>query len=193
MAVTEPIRNKKQVDALSRYYRKLGNFRNYVLIVMGVYTALRISDLLALKWENVYDFESGQFRSHINLKEKKTGKTKSIAINPQAIQALKIYFFSLNPANKGGFLFVSNRKSGKAISRIQAWRIIRKAAQAVGLRGVIGCHSLRKTFGYHAWKSGVHAAVIMDIFNHSSFTVTKRYLGVCQDDRDNVYMNMSFQ
>lgn len=191
MAATEPIRNKKHVAALSRYYQKRGKFRNYALIVLGVYTALRISDLLSLKWENVYDCEAKRFHSHIYIKEKKTGKTKSVAINPQAIQALKLYYSSLNSADTGGFLFASNRKSGKAISRIQAWRIVRKAAQAVGLSGVIGCHSLRKTFGYHAWKSGVHAAVIMDIYNHSSFAITKRYLGVSQDERDYVYLNMS--
>lgn len=192
MAATEPIRDKKQVDALARYYLGQGKLRNYVLIIMGVYTALRISDLLALTWESVYDFDNQQFRSHIYLKEKKTGKPKAIAVNRQVKQALKLYFSLLTSADKGGFLFVSNRKSGNAISRIQAWRIIREAARAVGLKGIIGCHSLRKTFGYHAWKNGVPVAVIMDIYNHSSFAITQRYLGVSQDDRDKVYLSMRF-
>jgi site-specific recombinase XerD len=81
-----------------------------------------------------------------------------------------------------------NERTGNAISRVQAYRIIRGAGCAVGLVERVSCHSLRKTFGYHAWKSGVSPVVIMDIYNHSSFDVTRRYLGVCKDDRDAVYM-----
>ncbi|MDR2088079.1 MAG: hypothetical protein LBP73_01855 [Clostridiales Family XIII bacterium] len=56
MAVTEPIRSKHQVRELSNYYFKRGQFRNCCLIVLGVHTALRVSDLLRLTWEDVYDF-----------------------------------------------------------------------------------------------------------------------------------------
>ena len=54
-------------------------------------------------------------------------------------------------------------------------RIVDEAAAAVGLAHDIGCHSLRKSLGYHEWQSGVQAVLLMDIFNHSSFAVTKRY------------------
>jgi integrase len=92
-----------------------------------------------------------------------------------------------------GFLFAGNRKGKLPIGRTQAWRIIKKAAAETGMSAHISCHSLRKTFGYHAWKSKAPVAVIMDIFNHSSFAITRRYLGVAQDDRDTVYKNISFQ
>ena len=85
-------------------------------------------------------------------------------------------------------LFVSDKP--KPIGRTQAWQIVKESAQAVGVAGVIGVHSLRKTLGYHAWKAGVAAVLLMDIFNHSSFEFTKRYLGISQDDRDEVYLNL---
>jgi len=85
-----------------------------------------------------------------------------------------------------------NEQTGKAISRIQAYRIIRAAAEALRLPNRVSCHSLRKTLGYHAWKGGVSPAVIMEIFNHSSLSVTRRYLGVSQDDKNSVYLGLSF-
>ena len=86
--------------------------------------------------------------------------------------------------------YSKTKKSGKPISRVQAYRIIRVASEAVDLDIPASCHSLRKTFGYHAWKDGVSPAVIMEIYNHSSLSVTRRYLGVTQDDKNEVYLGL---
>ena len=105
----------------------------------------------------------------------------------QALEALRIYF----PHRKGPYIFASRNNTNRPITRTQAWRIIHEAAAAVDVTGHISCHSLRKTWGYHAWASGrVSPVVIMDIYNHSSYEVTKRYLGVAQDDRDKAYLSM---
>jgi len=184
MAATEPIRSKNQFRQLAEHFLKRGQLRNHALVVLGAYTALRISDLLRLKWSDVYDENLDDFRSHTTITESKTGKRKTIALNKQALSALRL----LRPYRRGEFVFVSNRRDNRAISRIQAWRIIRAAVLVIGIAGKIACHSLRKTWGYHAWHSDVSPVVIMDIFNHSSYDVTRRYLGVAQDDLDRAYL-----
>ena len=84
--------------------------------------------------------------------------------------------------------FLKIQQRNKPLSRSQAFRIIKTAATESNLPEHISCHSLRKTFGYYAWKCGIAQAVLMNIFNHSSFQVTKRYLGIAQDDKDEVFL-----
>lgn len=181
MAATEPIRDKKQLKALGDYFLKRGQLRNYTMIVMGACTVLRISDLLRLKWSDVYDEGRGVFYSHITVRERKTGKQKTIKLSKAALGALT----ELYPHWRGEFIFANNRKDAKAIGRVQAWRIIHEAVVTLGITGKIACHSLRKTWGYHACRGGaVPPAVIMHIYNHSSFEITKIYLGIEQDDID---------
>ena len=187
MAATEPIRSKKELKELAEYYLNKGQLRNYTLIIMGTYTVLRISDLLSLKWSDVYDEEKQNFYQHVTVTEKKTGKNRTIALNKKAIVALSLFL----PYRKGEFIFASNCKTDKAISRIQAWRIVHNAVVAVGIVGKVSCHSLRKTWGYHACvNQKVSPAIIMQIYNHSSLEITKRYLGITQDELDKAYLEM---
>ena len=164
MKTTEPIRNKHQVRQFISHYYQTGQIRNYVLAALCVHTALRISDILSLTCNQIYDFKIHRPRRSITITEKKTGKTKTIALHKNIITALNHYY---NQATPGTHLII-NPQTGKAITRVQAYRILRAAAEAIGLGQRVSCHSLRKTFGYHAWKEGISPAVIMEIYNHSS-------------------------
>ena len=88
------------------------------------------------------------------------------------------------------YIFQSRIGNNQHIGRNRAYVLIKKAWSDLGYEGNISCHSLRKSFGYHAWHNGVSPAVIMNIYNHSSMEVTKRYLSIAQDDKDDVYRNM---
>ncbi|MDR1961382.1 MAG: tyrosine-type recombinase/integrase [Gracilibacteraceae bacterium] len=190
MSTTEPIRSKHQVNELTKFYSRKGQTRNHLLIIMALHTALRISDLLRLHWDDVYDFKRSAARETVHLTEKKTGKTKVLSLNKRVTEAVAA-LFAQNHATPGKSVFI-NQRTGKAISRIQAYRIVRSASEALEFQHIASCHSLRKTFGYHSWKEGVSPVVIMDIYNHSSFDVTRRYLGITQDEKNEVYLNLDF-
>lgn len=188
----QPIKDLEELERFKNYYADTRpNMRNYVLLELGLNTALRISDLLSLRWEDVYDFSKGDVRRHVRLLEQKTKKKSSIYMNECVRQALLAYKSGLE--GNGEFLperYLFPGTKEEPISRVQAWRIIRKAAESCHISGVISPHSMRKTFGYHAWKQGVSPALLTDVFNHSSFAITKRYLGIGQDDRDEVFRNV---
>lgn len=187
MAATGPIRERRQIKALGDYFLQRGQLRNYVLLVMAAHTVLRISDLLQIKWSDIYDENRNEFHTHITVTEHKTGKAKTFALNRQVIYALRLYL----PHRRSDYIFANNRKTPKPISRVQAWRILHMAEVAVKITQKVGCHGLRKTWGYHACRSGkVPPAVLMNVYNHSSFRVTMRYLGIEQDDVDKAYLEV---
>jgi len=188
MALTEPIRDPAKVKELLAYYRDLRHFRNQLIITLAIHTALRISDILRLKCDDVYDFTNRRVRRHITITEQKTGKSKIIALHKNVIHALEAYFAQASP----GMPLILNEKTGNAISRVHAYRIINAAADAIDIPHNVGCHSLRKTFGYHAWQNGTSPVVIMDIYNHSNFHITQRYIGITQDDKNTAYLELSF-
>lgn len=190
MAATEPIRDKGELKNFMEYYRRTEpNVRNYALIVLGLHTALRISDILMLKWKDVFDFETQLFCGHLYVHEKKTGKQNIIALNSHVTDALWS-FRQVRKPQPEDFIFTKNSNYGIPLSRSQAFRIVKRAAEISIHASHVSCHSLRKTFGYHAWKQGTPPALLMDIYNHSSYRVTKRYLGIDQDDRDSVFMKI---
>ncbi|MCI8484453.1 MAG: tyrosine-type recombinase/integrase [Lachnospiraceae bacterium] len=191
MSTTQPIRNITEIEKLKNYYfYEKPNLRNYTLICLGMNSALRISDLLELSWKDVYHFSEQQFLKHIIVTEHKTRKQTQIALNQSALDALKLYKDSILPVKPEQYLF-PGKEENSHLSRSQAFRVIKAAGKDLHFETDISCHSLRKTFGYHAWKSGAQPVVLMNIYNHSSFQITKRYLGIDQDDKDQIFLDVN--
>ncbi len=190
MSKTQPLKELGQIDELKKYFLERGEVRNYALIVIGLNTSLRISDILNLHWGDIYNFRMCDYRQHLTVTEKKTQKTSIIAINSAIVEALDLLREAQPFICPDTYLFQSQKGENQPITRNRAFVIIKEAAAVLGFEGNISCHSLRKTFGYQAWKQGVQPALLMSIYNHSSYEITKRYLGINQDERDQVFLKI---
>ena len=191
MGTTQPIKNKDDIQRLKEYFLQRGEVRNYTMVTLALNTSLRIGDLLELRWGDVYSFELKRYRKHIVVLEQKTHKQNIIPLNIEAKASLDLLRHSLKYIEPESCIFKSRVGQNQHIGRSRAFNIIKNAVKELNIEGSISCHSLRKTFGYQAWKKGVPPALIMSIYNHSSLEITKRYLSIDQDDKDEVFLNMN--
>ena len=187
MNLVEPIRSKKQLEAMKKVL-KGQSLRDYLLFMVGISSALRISDILKLKVSDVWDGK--KCHSHIRLREQKTKKNKGFPITSNLEKAIKEYISNGN-YDMDDYLFQSRKGNNQSITRQHAHLILNKAAEEVGIKEPISTHSMRKTWGYWAFKSGYNLALIMEALNHSSIVNTKKYLGITQDELDDVYIGLN--
>ena len=183
---TDPLRDKKKLQDVYNYLRGQ-ELRNYVMAKVQLNTALRISDIVPLKVKDVLH-SGGYFREYITLHEKKTGKEKHIAINDMLKRTLKSYIKERHLGYED-YLFPSRKHKDGCVSHIsttQAHRIFQEAGKALKLEN-FNSHSLRKTWGYNAYKETKNIALIMQVYNHSSAEQTLRYIGITQRDKDSLY------
>lgn len=171
MQKVEPIRDKKKIRKMEGVLKRQ-NYRDYILFKFGINSGLRISDLLQLKVKDVKN------TYHISLIEKKTGKPKDFDINERLESQVNDYIVGMKDEE---YLFKSRKGENKPIGRVQAYRILRKAADKIGLKK-IGTHTLRKTYGYWHYKKNKDVAMLQNIFNHSSPSITLDYIGIKQEE-----------
>ncbi|CVK21653.1 site-specific integrase [Sporomusa sphaeroides] len=190
MEFVQPIRDKRKIDNMKKILLST-NIRDYCLFTLGINSGLRISDLLFLKISDVLN-NTGKIRERITIRERKTNKTKNFPIADIAQKAI-LEYLKTRTYQIDEPLFISRKKNKgiRALQRDQAYKIINNAARAVGIREKIGTHTLRKTFGYHAFKKGITIEVIQKLFNHSASSITLRYIGITQDDLDQVYLDLN--
>lgn len=196
MKVVEPIRSIKTIKKLREVLRKQST-RNELLFILGINVGIRISDILNLKTKDLL-MPNNTVKNYVVITEKKTGKTKKFYIGDIVKECIKEHYKSIGDYTPEKYVF-SGRKGNKAINRVHAYRILNNSAEKINLverddnnkivSGEIGTHTLRKTFGYHAYQNGTSLALLMQIFNHSAETQTLRYIGITEESKKNVYLN----
>jgi integrase len=173
MNVVQPIRNKDTIQQIKKFLKRRSE-RNYILFLFGINTGIRISDILKLRVRDVQGWS-------IYLKEGKTGKPREVKMPKELKRAVREY---TKDKHKNDYLFPSREKDKKGkpkpISRGMAYIILQDIADEFGLER-IGCHSLRKTYGYHFYDQTKDVAVLQEMLNHSDPAITMRYIGVTQD------------
>lgn len=175
--------------------RELFTYRNVIVMLniinIGVNVALRISDLLNLKFEDIKSDNT------VFLKEKKTGKTKTIKLNKtcqQAIKDLKKFYKKEGYKNYSkGYLFKSQQHQQRvdykdvSITPYSVGRYLREARDLLDIQYPIGTHSFRKTWGYNVYNKTKDIALVMKALNHSSPAITLRYIGIEQETLNATY------
>ena len=174
MEIVRPITDTNKIKQIEQILKST-NLRNYIMFELGIYSGLRISDILKLKVKDVRD------KTHFILRETKTGKHQTIKIHAKLKYELDQYTIRMNDEE---YLIQSQKGYNKPINRTQAWDILNKVAKQVGIKDQIGTHSLRKTYGYHHYKQFKDVATLQNIFNHSSPSITLRYIGITQEHID---------
>lgn len=179
MNVVQPIRDPEVIIGIKQYL-KLRSLRNYLFFCLGIYSGLRVSDLLSLKVEKVKG-------PYIKIIEKKNKKPKTFIIHPSIRDDLDRY---IQGRDDDEYLFPSrqvktkSKKKGQPIDRSTAYKMLNDAAKQFGLVD-IGTHTMRKTWGYHMYmQNPTNLALLMKMFNHSKEAITLMYIGVTQQMMD---------
>lgn len=187
MQFVEPIRSAKHITQIKNLLRWASNIRDLLLFELWINSALRISDLLSLQVKDLID-EDGSIKDNFTIKESKTKKTNRIVITnwvKDTLQKYKEIYPSVIKHNENYIFFSKRSKTYGTISitRKMAWLLINKwCKEYCGMKGNYGGHTLRKTRGYHARMKAVPLELIQHKLNHSSMTITKRYLWITDDE-----------
>jgi integrase len=155
---------------------KTSIYGSYIIIATN--TGLRGGDLLKLTFEDLRN-------EKLTIIEGKTKKTKTIAINENIKELVNKY-----GKGKTGSPFITQKKGVVSIQHLNVQ--LKKLIKEKGLK--ISSHSMRKTFGRRVYfqnnESEKALMYLMDLFNHSSMAITKKYLGIRQEELDNIYLNL---
>jgi len=163
-----------------------GEYRFCLLIAIGVFTALRISDILTLRYSH---FEGSDI---LTIQEKKTGKTRRIKINYDLQTLIRRLKPQLYPKDSEELIFL-NRYKSKAIDKswvnVKLKQIFKR--YDIHIEGNVSSHMFRKTLGNRVLRlnnySNEAIILLMELFSHSSPSITRRYLGIREREIMDVY------
>lgn len=183
----DPIRAEKDIKRIKRNLKK-ESARDHLLFVMGINNGLRIGDLLKITVGQIRYLKTGDT---ILITEEKTKKENFLVINKTIHEALHNYLEESNPDDHD-YLFRSRNRDSSGMSKPLARETVSKMVKnwCKGINGNFSTHSLRKTWGYQQRiKYGTSCEVICKRFKHSSPSVTMRYLGIEDQEVQDVLLH----
>lgn len=184
MNIVEAVKTAGEAETISRKLslNAKGNPLYADIWRFGVNTALRISDLLSLTFDDVKG-------DKLTIKESKTGKNRSIDLN-SAAKAIIGRRRTAHPTHTFLFEVDSNRAKGKAVSRVAVAAAFKAVGDEMSLQ--LGTHSMRKTRGWLMYNGGVSIEMICKTLNHSSPAVTMAYIGITRAEVAATYHEFVF-
>ncbi len=186
MEYVNPIKDIDKINAIKKILQKQ-SLRDLLFFVLGVNTGIRVHDLLSLKVKDITDGD--EIKEFLFIKDLKSGEKKAHYINNQ-VKTVLHHYLAIREFKEDEYLFKS-KKNDLPITRQQAYRIINQVAKEVGVSGKIGTHTLRKTFGYHAFRKGIAISIIMGIYNHQTHTETLRYIGIDEEEKQLIKVDVN--
>ena len=169
-----------ELQRLIRYFKKLGNLRMCLLIEFGVKTLLRYSDLSRIQWNDIIG------KNTLILNEKKTGKRREISIGKTLRESIETSYNELKQPNKEEIVFQYTLQHTNLL--------LKEGAKDVKIRNKnISTHSLRKSGSRFIWENNGHSdeylIKLSSILNHSSTSITRRYLGISREEIKDIYQS----
>lgn len=168
------------------------NPRNKALFLLGLYSGLRIKELLSLKVKDIYngnEIATYLYIERRNMKGKKEGK--QVILNERARQViadlLKAYDYKPDD-----YLFLSQKGKGM-LTRQQAWNILRSAFKKANVQGKVACHTLRKTFADRIYENSKGDIFLVgNMLGHKNIKTTVSYLEFKQEKAKKVISQLDF-
>ncbi len=163
-----------------------GDFKFSLLISIGVFTGLRISDLLQLRFNQ---FEGTDI---LTITEIKTKKQRRIKINQDLKEIVARLKFKMNIVDTNQSIFINKygtKPIDKSYVNVKLKEIFKK--YDILLEGNASSHLFRKTLGNRVLRLNNYSAesviLLMELFSHSSPAMTKKYLGIREKEIHDVY------
>lgn len=171
-----------EVEDCLRNNFKFG-LRNYTIFKIGLVTMLRVSDLLALRRNEVFNTDQS-IKLNAFTVDKKTKKHNILYLKP-AFNDLAIYIKWLDQNYPDSeWLFPSSQHPDQHVSIKQYYKVIRRVGDLLGI-DYLGTHTMRKTGAYRVYvQSNYDIGLVMSLLNHSSQAMTLRYLGLDQVSKE---------
>lgn len=170
---------------------RLHEDKNYfyeLYFIVSFSTALRVSDVLSIRWGDILG------KQCMIKVEKKTGKTRKIRFNDTVQNKVKELYKLMGEPSVDSFLFGNKER---AITPQNINLNLKKIRNRYSLSITnFSTHTFRKTFGRYVYnsKGNTEGALLLlcSIFNHSNPSVTIRYIGIRQDEIDEVFDCIEF-